>query len=134
MTRGSRIVLVRLRLMLVVFAAALFPMVASGTMASADAVVPYQFDGLAFYQFGDPLDKLPDAPSAGTDTGFIRITNSGASTFVGTIGFIAEGGNGINYSHSYPITLNPADHVSISINSESSNQGGTTGFRVPSSS
>src|SRR3989454_4450185 len=128
MTRGSRIVLVRLRLMLVVFAAALFPMVASGTMASADAVVPYQFDGLAFYQTGDPPDKLPAAPSAGTDTGFIRITNSGPSTFVGVIGFIAEGGNGINYSHSYPITLNPGDHASISINSESSNQGGYNGF------
>src|SRR2546426_8908890 len=128
MTRGSRIVWVRLRLMLVVFAAALFPMVASGTMASADSVVPYQFDGLAFYQVGDPPDKLPAAPSADIDTGFIRITNSGPSTFVGTIGFIAEGGNGNDYSASYPMTLNPGDHVSISINSESSNQGGYNGF------
>ena len=114
--------------MVAVVAAALFPMVASGTMASADAVVPYQFDGLAFYQSGDPADKLPAAPSAGTDTGFIRITNSGASTFVGTIGFIAEGGNGIDYSYSYSVTLNPGDHVSISINSESSNQGGYNGL------
>ena len=121
MTRGSRIVWVRLRLVVAVLAAALFPMVASGTVASADAVVPYQFDGLAFYQSGDPADKLPAAPSAGTDTGFIRITNSGASTFVGTIGFIAEGGNGIDYSYSYSVTLYPGDYVSISINTESSN-------------
>ena len=128
MTTRSRAVLVRLRLMLAVVAAALFPMVASGTVARADAVVPYQFDGLAFYQSGDPADKLPAAPSAGTDTGFIRITNSGPSTFAGLIGFIAEGGNGVDYSQLYSVTLNPGDHVSISINNESSNQGGYNGF------
>jgi hypothetical protein len=127
MTTGSRIVWVRLRMMLAVFAAALFPMVASGTMASAESVVAYQFDGLAFYQFGAPAD-LCCGPGGSPDTGFIRVTNSGPSTFVGIIGFIAEGGNGVDYTSTYPITLNPGDHVSVSINDESSNQGGYNGF------
>jgi len=113
--------------MLAVVAAALFPMVASGMVASAETIVPYQFDGLAFYQFGAPAD-LCCGPAGSPDTGFIRITNGGPSTFAGLIGFIAEGGNGVDYSHLYSVTLNPGDHVSISINNESSNQGGYNGF------
>src|SRR5438094_814593 len=127
MTTRSRAVLVRLRLRLAVVAAVLFPMVASGTVASAETIVPYQFDGLAFYQFGAPAD-LCCGPIGSPDTGFIRITNSGPSTFAGLIGFIAEGGNGVDYSQLYSVTLNPGDHVSISINNESSNQGGYNGF------
>src|SRR5205823_8080603 len=127
MTTRSRAVLVRLRLMLAVVAAALFPVVDSGMVASTDTVVPYQFDGLAFYQFGAPAD-LCCGPAGSPDTGFIRITNSGPSTFSGLIGFIAEGGNGVDYSQLYSVTLNPGDHVSLSINNESSNQGGYNGF------
>src|SRR5256714_11968203 len=123
MTTRSRAVLVLLRLMLTVVAAALFPMVASGTIASAETIVPYQFDGLAFYQFGAPAD-LCCGPAGSPDTGFIRITNNGPSTFAGLIGFIAEGGNGADYSQLYWETLNPGDHVSISINNESTNHGG----------
>src|SRR2546421_11058193 len=123
MSRGSRIVWVRLRLMVAVVAAALFPMVAGGTVASADAVVPYQFDGLAFYQSGDPADKLPAAPSAGTDTGFIRITNSGGWTVCRAHGFIAGGGNGIGYNQFYSLALHPGGQLSISLSTASSNTG-----------
>ncbi len=124
MTRASRGVWVRLRVMLALVAAVLFPMVASAATASAAPVVPFQFDGVAFYQFGDPGDKLPAAPSASPDTGFVRITNNGGSRFAGNIGFNAITGDGTDQSSSYHLTLNPGDHVSISINSESSNSGG----------
>src|SRR5207248_11456553 len=96
MTTRSRAVLVRLRLMLVVFAAVLFPMVASGTVASAETIVPYQFDGLAFYQFGAPA-ALCCGPAGSPDTGLIRITNGGPSTLAGLIGLLGEGGQGVHY-------------------------------------
>src|SRR5712692_1947007 len=120
----GRLVGTRLRLMVTLVAAVLFPMVGTAATASAAAVVPYQFDGVAFYQFGDPGDKLVGAPSPNPDTGFVRITNSGGSTFAGNIGFNAITGGGGDQSRSYAVTLNPGDHVSISIDSESSNAGG----------
>src|SRR2546421_12895339 len=122
MSRGSRIVWVRLRLMVAVVAAALFPMVAGGTVASADAVVPYQFDGLAFYQSGDPADKLPAAPSAGTDTGFIRITNSGGATVVGTDRFPRQRRKGIGHRQFFNPALNPGGSVIHSIKNAKSKQ------------
>jgi len=114
-------------MMLALVAAVLFPMVASGITASAAPVVPFKFDGSAFYIFGSPGDKLPTAPGGSPDTGFVMITNNGTSAFVGNIGFNAISGFNVPFNSSYAVTLNPGDHVSISINNESSNQGGYNG-------
>ena len=103
---------------------------AIGTHASsakAATLVPYQFDGLAFYQFGNPPDLIPGAAGASPDTGFVTITNNGLSTFVGNIGFKAFSGFGGNFNSSHTVTLNPGAHVSVSINNESSNYGGFNG-------
>jgi hypothetical protein len=90
--------------------------------------VSYQFNGVAFYQSGDPSDLVAGAPSANPDTGYVRITNNGTSTFSGTIGFVAVANCvSTDFSASYPVTLNPGDHVSVSINDESSNYGGYNG-------
>jgi hypothetical protein len=97
----------------------------SGKVA-ADSV-NYTFNGLAFYQFGAPADVAPGTPTGGPDTGFIQITNAGSSTFTGTIGFNAVSGFGVDFSYAIAVTLNPGDHVSISPNAESSNQGGYGG-------
>jgi hypothetical protein len=112
--------------MLALVATMLFPIVTNGATATAAPLVPYQFDGLAFYQFGAPGD-LCCGPGGGPDTGFVRITNNGASTFVGNIGFNAITGGGTNQSSSYAVTLNPGFNVAISIDSESSNVGGFNG-------
>jgi hypothetical protein len=89
--------------------------------------VGYQFDGLASYLAGAPGDVAPGSPTGNPDTGYVTITNNGASTFTGTIGFNALAGNGIDFSYSLAVTLNPGDHVSIGVNNESSNQGGYGG-------
>ncbi len=90
------------------------------------ATVPYNFQGTASYQFGAPAD-LCCGSAGGPDTGFITMTNAGTSTFSGQMGFTAVSGFGVDFSSSYTETLNPGDHVSLSINSESSNQGGYGG-------
>jgi len=117
---------VRLRLTTAVVTAMVLPIVATVSTASAAAVVPYQFDGLAFYQFGPPAD-LCCGPGGSPDTGFVRITNNGASTFVGDIGFHAIQCTGGDWSDSFSVTLNPGDHFSFSFNPESSNFGGFNG-------
>jgi hypothetical protein len=100
----------------------------AGAVSAAAASVSYRFDGVAFYQFGDPADLVSGAPSANPDSGFVRITDNGTSTFSGTIGFVSVNscGNG-DFSASYPVTLGPGDHVSVSVDDESSNYGGYNG-------
>src|SRR5690348_7453693 len=116
----------RVRPMLAIAAVALATLGSAGT-ARAATPVGFQFDGLAFYQFGAPTDLVPGAPGGCPDTGFVRITNNGASTFNGTIGFNAVSGGGANDSAAYAVTLNPGDHSSFSFQCESSNQGGFNG-------
>jgi hypothetical protein len=89
--------------------------------------VGYDFGGLAFYIFGAPADVLAGSPTGEPDTSFVRITNNGASTFTGTIGFNAISGFGVDFSNSFAVTLNPGDHVSIAINAEASNLAGYGG-------
>jgi PEP-CTERM motif-containing protein len=100
---------------------------ASFIAGASAAPVGYEFDGLAFYQFGAPADVATGTPTGGPDTGFIRITNNGASTFTGTIGYNAIAGSGTPSTYTISVTLNAGDHISISPNSESSNQGGYNG-------
>ncbi len=108
------------------------PIVASilvPTAAAAASPPPppfYSFTGTAFYQAGAPADLI-GGPGGCPDTGFVRILNNGPSTFVGTIGFIAVAGNGVNGTASYAVTLSPGASASVSFNCESSNQGGWNG-------
>jgi hypothetical protein len=112
----------------------LLPLVAAGLLAigadasttSASTQVPYQFDGLAFYQFGAPPDACC-GPGGLPDTGYVRITNNGTSTFVGNIGFNAVSCLGIDFSNSLSVTLNPGDHHTFSFSPEGSNFGGFNG-------
>jgi hypothetical protein len=96
----------------------------SGKVA-ADSV-NYTFNGLAFYQFGGPNDNV-GLYSGSPDTGFVRITNAGSSTFTGTIGFNALSNFVGDVTYTVNVTLNPGDHFSISPYSESSNLGGFNG-------
>ncbi len=98
-----------------------------GSSKVAADSVNYTFNGLAFYQFGAPGDVAAGTPTGSPDTGFIRITNAGSSTFTGTIGYNALSGSATNFSYVINVTLNPGDHVSIAPNVESSNQDGYNG-------
>ena len=73
---------VHLRLTMALVAAGLLAIGATVPTASASSSVPYQFDGIAFYQFGAPPDACC-GPGGLPDTGYVRITNNGTSTFVG---------------------------------------------------
>jgi hypothetical protein len=99
----------------------------AGEPAAADTTVPYLFDGLALYQYGVPSDLVTGAPIGNPETGYVTITNHGTSSFAGTAGFNAVDCSGVNHSSAYPVTLIPGAHVSVSIDSESSNDGGFNG-------
>ena len=112
----------------------LLPLVVAGLVVvgadtstgSASTQVPYQFDGIAFYQEGAPPDACC-GPGGLPDTGYVRITNNGTSTFVGNIGFNAVSCFGINFNNSFAVTLNPGDHHTFSFSPESSDFGGFNG-------
>src|SRR5438046_1014232 len=62
------------------------------------------------------------------DTSYFVITNSGTTTFVGTIGDVAiRGFGGSDSFTSGVLTLAPGQSVSIAIGPEGSNQGGYNG-------
>jgi len=122
----GRLHVVHLRLTLALVAAGLLAIGATVPPASASSSVPYQFDGVAFYQFGAPPDACC-GPGGLPDTGYVRITNNGTSTFVGNIGFHAIACTGIDFSNSFSVTLNPGDHRTFSFSPEGSNFGGFNG-------
>jgi hypothetical protein len=114
-------------------AAVATPIVASilvPTAAAAASPPPtpfWSFLGTAFYTGAPFPADLIGGPVGNPDTSFVRTTNTGSSTFVGTIGFIAVAGNGAIGTASYAVTLNPGASASISFNAEASNQGGWNG-------
>jgi hypothetical protein len=116
------------RLAPVLAALAMLAIGASAPAARAATPVPYQFDGLAFYQEGPPSDVFLGSPGGLPDTGWVRVTNNGTSTFTGTIGFHAIACTGIDFSDSFSVTLNPGDHYSFSFSHESSDFGGFNGL------
>jgi hypothetical protein len=92
------------------------------------AQVGYTFDVTTNYSDTLPAGTLTPHGGPSPDTGFWTITNSGASTFTGTVGQVALAGNGNNYNFtSNPITLNPGQSITVAVNDESSNQGGYNG-------
>jgi hypothetical protein len=94
------------------------------------AQVGYTLDVTTHYQFSPaPSGALLPFGGPNPDTGFWTITNNGASTFTGTVGQVTNLGGGPNYNWTTPapITLNPGDHITVAVNSESSNVGGYNG-------
>jgi RTX calcium-binding nonapeptide repeat (4 copies) len=73
--------------------------------------VGYQFDLASSYQFYG---------NSGEETGFLTITNHGASTFIGTVGLY----NGATAITSTSTTLNPGDSVILQAGDDSSDSGG----------
>lgn len=89
----------------------------------------YKIDVTTHYAFSTPSGTYNFADMGGPspDTGFAIFTNSGTSTFSGTIGLNAVAGGGFNYSYAHVLTLAPGQSAVFAVNSESSNVGGFNG-------
>lgn len=86
----------------------------------------YKIDVATHYSFSTPggTYNFADMGGPSPDTGFAIFTNSGTSTFSGTIGLNSLSGFGTNYSYSHVVTLSPGQSAVFAVNSESSNVGG----------
>lgn len=89
----------------------------------------YKIDVATHYSFSTPggTYNFADMGGPSPDTGFAIFTNSGTSTFSGTIGLNSLSGFGTNYSYSHVVTLSPGQSAVFAVNSESSNVGGFNG-------
>ncbi len=106
----------------------LFAGACSSPSAALANPVGYQFDGIAFYQFSDPVDLSPLALyHANPDTSFFRITNNGTSTFTGNIGQVAVSAAGPDFSFLLATSLAPGESIALSTSDESSNYSGFNG-------
>ena len=89
----------------------------------------YKIDVTTHYAFSTPSGNynFADMGSPSPDTGFAIFTNSGTSTFSGTIGLNTISGFGTDFSYSHVLTLSPGQSAVFAVNSESSNFGGYNG-------
>jgi hypothetical protein len=86
----------------------------------------FTLDITTHYQFGCPGDN--HGPCGAPDTSFVTFTDSGSTSFSGTLGVNAVSGFGVDFSTSFGgVTLNPGDHFTMSFSDEASNQGGFGG-------
>ena len=96
------------------------------TLAAQAGTVGYTIDVTAGYGFSNPFTTTftVGAYSPNPDTSYVKITNSGSSTFSGTLGDSAHAGNSVDYSQSFAVTLAPGQSISFATSPESSNVGG----------
>jgi hypothetical protein len=81
------------------------------------------------YSFSAPSGTYFLGYSPSPDTGFITFTNTGSTTFAGTLSDVAVSGNGFStdYSLSQSYTLAPGESAVFGTSPESSNVGGFNG-------
>jgi hypothetical protein len=118
---------VQSRLRKTVLAGSLFSAVTFG--ASGAQAASYVIDITTGYNFSNPFagSTFLGGGGPGPDTGFVDITNSGSTTFIGTLGTVAVSNFGGDASFSTSVTLAPGQSDSIAIGNESSNVGGFNG-------
>ena len=98
----------------------------TASVAHADPV-GYQFDLTTNYQPGG-CDTTGNNICASPDTGFLTVTNTGASTFVGTLDLFGTSGFGVPFSDQVTnFTLSPGASLVFAATNEGSNQGGFNG-------
>ena len=104
--------------------------VVMGAAGAANAAVVYKLDVTTSYgsSYGGPAGTSLGGGTPSPDTGFLTFTNSGPSTFTGTLGYTAApGSGGADESFSASVTLAPGASDYFAIGNESSNQGGFNG-------
>lgn len=86
---------------------------------SASAQVGYQFDITTTYQYGGTdINGIGGGPN----TGYLTVTNDGASTFTGTISLDNDGGSFLH--NAYTGVFTPGTSWTLASGPEGSNQGG----------
>jgi hypothetical protein len=106
-------------------AAALASAAMIGSASAANAALIYQMDVTTFYQFGAPAGAA--GYGGNPDTSFVTFTNSGPSTFVGTVGDTAVSQFAGDFSQSFNVTLASGASFTFGTSPESSNVGGFNG-------
>lgn len=98
----------------------------TGLALAVPAQAAYQLDITTSYGFGygGPPGTFLGGGTPSPDTGFLSFTNSGPTTFTGTLGFTALSGCCGDMSDSASVTLAPGTTDYFAIGSESSNVGG----------
>jgi hypothetical protein len=111
------------------FALILAAFVTVAATASRANPVLYSLTVTTAYSSGDPFSHRLDAGFVEPyGTGYYQIANTGASTFTGTIGDIADSPFGGNLSfRSSVITLTPGETASVAIPDNSADVGGFNG-------
>jgi len=103
--------------------------------ASAALPTGYEFDITTSYSASPPADlQNPPSPVGAPDTGYLEILNNGLTTFTGQLSLSGVSPNMGGEVTSVPgVTLAPGQHLSLSLDNESSNQGGynSNGANVP---
>ena len=112
------------RIRIIAIAAALVLAFALPGMAST---VGFDIQITTGYGFSDPFPNFLGGGTPSPDTGFVEFTNSGSTTFMGTLGTVAVSNFGGDVSFSSVLTLAPGQSVSIAIGNEASNVGGFNG-------
>jgi hypothetical protein len=85
----------------------------------------YEFDITTSYSFSAPSDLAAGMPVGGPDTGYLQVLNAGSTSFTGSLSLSGITPGLASFVQSIPsITLAPGQHISLSLNEESSNQGG----------
>ena len=92
------------------------------TAGAAHAQVGYTLDVTTGYSFA-PVSR--DAgPDGGPDTGFATFTNNGTTVFSGDLALDGTSPGQGHLNTTLAVTLNPGDSKTLTLSSESSNQGG----------
>jgi hypothetical protein len=109
--------------------AAVVPLVLMAAPARASGL-GYQFDIETLYVFGCPGDAGGHLSGicGQPDTGFLKITNNGASTFNGTLELSGSANGGSSFDDLFVGVLAPGDYWYFSSGFEGSNQGGFNGL------
>ena len=109
--------------MKILFSASAIGAVLALVAGAASASVIYKLDVTTSYQFGAPAGASGYVGSP--DTGFVTITNSGPTTFTGSLGDTAVSGCCGDFSQSFAgVTLATGQSFTFGVSPESSNDGG----------
>jgi len=85
----------------------------------------YEFDITTSYSFSAPADLAAGMPVGAPDTGYLQVLNAGLTSFTGSLSLSGVTPSSASFVQSIAsITLAPGQHISLSLNDESSNQGG----------
>ena len=113
-----------------VLSAGILALLLGGVTEAQAGMIGYSLEVTTFFQSSNPSDVIGGgSANSTTGTGFFRITNTGQSTFTGTIGDLAFSNTGgdLSFLKFSPTTLGPGASVSVAVGPSSGAVGGFNG-------